>query len=181
MQHYTRTSSKHTKSKPVLIRTGINYGMYRRQNFRTKHLIKTEKTFICCLGKFQGLVGFHGKLWKLTHVEDWYNLRHPKNSTWLATMPDLYLYFYWGIDGMNCDFCRSQTLERHPRGNALVTNVHHLLLRLQRWTKRILSYRKFRLSVFMAFHSRLGEASPLNQLNPDLLGTLILSVAFCAR
>jgi hypothetical protein len=57
-------------------------------------------------------------------------------------------------------------------------NVHHVLIRLQRWTKRVLRLRKIRLALLMSLHPRLGQHCALGELGHDILLGVIVPLAF---
>lgn len=137
-------------------------------------------TFVCCMGRETALVGLHGRLWRLTGI----NIR-------LLRVEFLYLYFIWrdqnsffefyntqgmGIKNyLSCHVCHKRPFcKRAPMGWARTVNVHHLLLRLQRWTRRILWYRKVALPTLMSQHPRLGRDSLLARLDFEVLARLIL-------
>lgn len=57
---------------------------------------------------------------------------------------------------------------------AWVENVTHVLVRLQRWAKRMLRRARVRLVLLMALHPRLGAKAGIGALGPDLLLALAL-------
>ncbi len=57
---------------------------------------------------------------------------------------------------------------------ARLENVMHNLVRIQRWTKRMLRRARVRLVLLMALHPRLGAKAGIAVLGPDLLLALTL-------
>jgi hypothetical protein len=64
-------------------------------------------------------------------------------------------------------------IERHVQRGRL-ENVTHNLVRIQRWTKRILRRARVRLVLLMALHPRLGAKAGIAELGPDLILALTL-------
>jgi hypothetical protein len=62
---------------------------------------------------------------------------------------------------------------------AQLENMQHVLIRLQRWIRRVLGRERVRLAsvaLLMALHPRLGMGCALGELGHDILEALILAV-----
>jgi hypothetical protein len=59
-------------------------------------------------------------------------------------------------------------------------NLHHLLVRLQRWVRRVVLGRPRALALAMALHPRLGRESGLAELGRDMLA-LVISLRLVLR
>jgi len=64
---------------------------------------------------------------------------------------------------------------------AWLENVNHVLVRIQRWAKRMLRQARVRLVLLMALHPRLGAKAGIAELGPDIIldvvaraGTLVM-------
>jgi hypothetical protein len=141
-----------------MIREGIQFVKRNDRFNRNRWYSEEGQTFMCCMGDETALVGLHGRLWLLEGPPFWPMLKTKIYFRWRRN-------HYDGYNFLHCEIsrCLIGTLD-----------VHHLLLRLQRWTRRILWYRKVAITVLMSQHPRLGKDSPLRELDFDVLARLIL-------
>lgn len=153
-----------------MIREGVDFVMERNRFVWDRRYPRSGQTFVCCVGGETALVGLHGRLWQLTGL----------NACFMH-LESLYFYFVWGIyeDNMHKIVLSCRISHYVPRPKRVIAmarpiNVHHLLLRLQRWTRRILWYRKVAIPVLMGQHPRLGKDCPLRGLDFEVLARLIL-------
>lgn len=170
-----------SKKARVLIREVVGFEAEQNRFAWDHRHPRYGLTFVCCVGGETALVGLHGRLWQLTGV-----------NSWIMRMTFPYLYFVWkeydmhsgypireGVTGVKnylaCRICQERPHKRRDFCEwTRAVNVHHLLLRLQRWTRRILWYRKVAIPVLMSQHSRLGRDSSLGRLDFDVLMRLVL-------
>ena len=90
---------------------------------------------------------------------------HPKELNY--TSRD---YEYWaGCHLFNKTGKRTFDVVHHGR----MQNVNHFLIRLQRWTRRVVIARPRILALAMALHPRLGSDSALSLLGQDMLSLVI--------
>ena len=64
----------------------------------------------------------------------------------------------------------------HPMHQGKLINLNHLLIRLQRWTRRVVLGRPRVMALAMALHARLGAGSVLAVLGEDVLSLLMRDV-----
>lgn len=133
--------------------------------------------FMCNFGAGRLLMGCHGKLWRVywkkhhAYKKDWPWVCNPSRlkveTLWcplthhnnpLPYSPECFMFEKRG---------RYYRSIHHGR----LENLNHLLIRLQRWTRRMLKRSK-RLALCMAFHPRLGVESGLAELGQDILSLI---------
>lgn len=157
--------------------------------FRMEDSRNTERDFIssngvlsmCCFGHDNLLVGMSGKLWRV-------NSRNRKGYTrrWPWQCP---------FTRLSVSICWVRNVPMEPDGNPVyyigsfhlfskkgrqydiihnghLENLNHLLIRLQRWTRRML-HRARVLALAMALHARLGCESMLAGLGCDILPLIV--------
>jgi hypothetical protein len=64
----------------------------------------------------------------------------------------------------------------HPMHQGKLINLNHLLIRLQRWTRRVVLGRPRVLALAMVLHARLGDGAGLAVLGADVLSLLLRDV-----
>ncbi len=121
--------------------------------------------FLCAFGRQTWCLGFKGRLFVLTC----WTAGPPGPVRWSLVR----LRFDWGtITGLAVQDV-GETL--HHLQFCRVADATPWLVRLQRWVVRACRRRKgLHLAMCMGLHPRLGAASPLAVLDPDLLRTLVL-------
>jgi hypothetical protein len=130
--------------------------------------------FFCCFSAGYFLVGCNGKLWRLyskkrrDYKRDWPRQCMPNRLT---------IEILW-IDQYPLEFtARCTIFERMNKRDkvmheGLLENLNHLLIKLQRWIKRMLQKRRA-LALCMALHARLGGQSRLAELGEDMLFIIV--------
>jgi hypothetical protein len=143
---------------------------------KTQPRESTGFAFLCSFGAKYFLMGCQGKLWRVnsnTQYRDGYK----KDWPWLCRGNRLKVETIWcPMNYHNNPFpysphCyiyvkRGRYYRSVYRGR--FENINHLLIRLQRWTRRMLKRPKI-LALFMALHPRLGADSGVAELNKDIL------------
>ena len=149
------------------------------------------------------LMGMEGKLWRAEPEanagdESWPRTRHNRHKTWAwlcrraSTMCAQMYRFPHGSSLFNlpedclptCTLfnvvankrCWGQKRSWHPLHQGKLINLNHLLIRLQRWTRRVVLGRPRVMALAMALHARLGAGSVLATLGEDVLSLLIRDV-----
>jgi hypothetical protein len=135
--------------------------------------------FFCCFGAGYFLVGFNGKLWRLNtdgYKTDWPTACIPNRLTaeilWIEMKRYENPFEFTG----RCTLFEKKGKTDHEIYEGRLENLSHLLIRLQRWTRRVL-HRVRVLALCMAFHPRLGGKSWLAELGEDIL-LLIIGTQF---
>jgi hypothetical protein len=62
----------------------------------------------------------------------------------------------------------------------VLENVNHVLIRLQRWIKRVIRRERVRLALLMGLHARLGQECLLGELGHDIINGVLMKVGFKA-
>ena len=145
-----------------------------------------------CFGGSRMFIGWNGQLWRLNPgIEVEPDLPHLNVSDYYSQLvePELLLTVeedrHWK-DGGYMFFCGMQDLDRTLRMEnrinceCLLENVHHLLLRLQRWIKRVMMRERVRLALLMGLHARLGQECLLGELGHDIINGVLMKVGFKA-
>ena len=147
------------------------------------------------------LIGMEGTLWRaepeVNGNESWPRYRHNRHKTWpwlcrrASTMcVQVYRFPYCAslLAGPDdclpcCTLYDVQASKRggkkrcwHPIHQGRLVNLNHLLIRLQRWTRRVVLGRPRVMALAMALHARLGAGSVLAVLGEDVLSLLIRDV-----
>ena len=141
--------------------------------------------FICSFAPRHFIIGCNGKLWRLDSSDD---KGYRNDWPWMCNTKRLSMVIYWlpyttmqgggGSEESIEYICACHVFEKKGRKNYKlihkgdVTNLSHLLIRLQRWTRRMLQ-RVRALAVSMALHHRLGDVSGIAELGQDLLSLII--------
>ena len=153
------------------------------------------------------LMGMEGKLWRAEPEanagdESWPRSRHNRHKTWswlcrrASTMCAQLYRFPHGSSLFNlpedclptCTLfnvvankrCWGQKRSWHPLHQGKLINLNHLLIRLQRWTRRVVLGRQRVLALAMVLHARLGDGAGLAVLGEDVLSLLMRDVrALC--
>lgn len=135
---------------------------------------------ICCFGDRHLLLGCRGKLWGIS----WKHKRGYKNDwPWICNPNRLKvetILCHLDLPKDPCTyFAESSIFERKPKSRyyrfllrGRLEYLNHLLIRLQRWTRRMIQRPKT-LALFMALHSRLGAKSGLAELGEDILSLIV--------
>ena len=144
-------------------------------DFRTKPPTKLKGVaFLCTFNPRRLLVGYAGKLWRLETLfygesdSAWPWACNPRHlRLWLCSLRD------WRSATHLLTF---RVVEKKHSGGywdtvhqqGIMENIHHILIRLQRWSRRML-HRRRSLALCMALHPRLGTKSPIADLGEDIL------------
>ena len=142
--------------------------------------------FMCCFGRDNLLVGMSGKLWRVNAINrGGYTRRWP----WQSQLFRLSVSICWvrnvlmnvqnGVpvfDYVGSFHLWGKKEKYHDiMYNGYLENLNHLLIRLQRWTRRML-FRARALALAMGLHARLGHKSMLVGLGDDILPLIMASV-----
>ena len=165
----------------ALIHSGVHFTLMDYRQHPTKE--SKGVLFICSFGAAHLLMGYDGKLWRLNSAR---RKGYKKDWPWLCTPNRLVIDISW-IRPIFSDtrrdnraymgFCQVYEKRRRYCNNVhrgSLENLNHLLIRLQRWTRRML-HRARGLALCMVLHPRLGAKSLLAELGWDMLH-LILSL-----
>lgn len=171
---------------PPAILTELPYFMtdFRGDNPRGT---KTRGTIFLCgfsadLTDGHMLVGMNNMLWWVE--TDMSRLNRHLTSSWLHRQKmNSYMQVYRFVDAdyvdprctlINVQICgRTGRVSRHPIFRGVLINVHHLVIRLQRWIRRVCISRPRAIALAMSLHARLGAGSSLSILGEDMLSFLI--------
>ena len=169
--------------------THIKYNMVDRRliNPATSWWGKRTSGDDASLFSMGGLLGLGGRLWRLHDWSDkWYQLRWiEKDQEWFLKLktPSLDLEvkewvgtneYKFELDVYHDSFETRELEFKEAALYAWVENVTHVLVRLQRWAKRMLRRARVRLVLLMALHPRLGNKAGIAVLGPDLIHKLTL-------
>lgn len=192
-------SKCNTNTQHTLILTNVLFTMFdsrcKERDFkRSKGVLS-----MCCFGAEHFLIGHDGKLWRLKTLNTTGNmdcLRTPRYKfDWpLRCDPNrLELEIQWfqntpmtpngtPFDSLEYDsleyygachvfLWRGRNYDRIHKGR--LENLTHLLIRIQRWTRRMLR-RARALALSMALHPRLGVGARLAELGEDILQLILV-------
>ena len=145
---------------------------------------------LCGFGKKTVVIGYEGKLWALnSYTADRLGSLHGtyNDASWFADLkaPKVLLRVFWK-DGQHAFSFDMWVLEqRAGRGKTFVyfgvlENVNHVLIRLQRWIKRVMMRERVRLALLMGLHARLGQECLLGELGHDIINGVLMKVGFKA-
>ena len=134
--------------------------------------------FLCCFSAGHFLIGCNGKLWRLYpknrrgYKRDWPRVCMPNHLTieilWIEMKRYKDPLEFTGI----CTIFEKRGRYDNVIHEGRLENLNHLLIRLQRWTKRMLERRRA-LALCMALHARLGGQSRLAELGEDMLFIIV--------
>ena len=157
---------------------------FRVDNPRGKHTRGT--VFLCGFGAgmtdSQMLVGMNNMLWRV-EPDKYSPYRHITCSRMHMRIIESYMEVYrfsdtdyagprWRL--LYDQICaRTGRIIRHTIHRGVLINVHHLVIRLQRWMRRVVLGRSRALALAMSLHARLGAGSSLSMLGEDVLSLLI--------
>ena len=171
---------------PPAILTELPYIMtdFRGDNPRGR---KTRGTIFLCgfradLTDGHMLVGMNNMLWWVE--SDMSRLNRHLTSSWLHRLKmNSYMQVYRFVDAeyvdprctlINVQICgRTGRVSRHPIFRGVLINVHHLVIRLQRWIRRVCISRPRAIALAMSLHTRLGAGSSLSILGEDAISLII--------
>lgn len=148
-----------------------------------KYYFRKNKSYMCVYSFSDNLqfIGFNNNLWQLVAYENEYYKTRPRwFYNWNRRIVQLEWYFpYFGSGPHDyrllCKIHDGDERDDHVVCIGWLYNVTHLLIRLQRWTRRMLRVARARQVLCMALHQRLGETSLLSTLGPDILFQDILA------
>lgn len=157
---------------------------FRVDNPRGKHTHGT--VFLCGFGAKltdgRILVGMNNMLWRV-EPDKYSPYRHITCSRMHVRIIESYMQVYRFSDtdyaGPRCSLLydliceRTGRITRHTIHRGVLINVHHLVIRLQRWMRRVVLGRSRALALAMSLHARLGVGSSLSMLGEDVLSLLI--------
>lgn len=166
-------------SRHAPIHSGVRFELSDSRQYPRK----TSKgvLFICSFGPRHLLMGYDGKLWRLHttrrkgHTNDWLCFCTPNrlriDISWFRPVftdahRDHHAYKGW------CKIYEKRRKHYNSVQYGRLENLNHLLIRLQRWTRRML-YRARGLALCMALHPRLGAESWLAELGGDMLHLIL--------
>jgi hypothetical protein len=154
-------------------------------------ITRNQAGFMCCFGPRGHVFGYKGRMWYyLTLCGNW----PPVLMTGTGARHGLEITFSHGLfveEALPVDIPRytlavydteAGRSPRRGRGRhvrelvcyAQAYRVTHLLIRVQRWFRRVLGMlRSRRLAVAMSLHDRLGVGCELGGLGPDLLAVVV--------
>ncbi len=151
-----------------------------------------DDLLLCGFGEKTVVIGYESKLWALhSFTEDRLGRLHGRynDASWFADLraPKVLLRVF-RKDGQHAFTFDAWVLEQiKGRKQTIVyfgmlENVNHLLIRLQRWMRRVLLRKRFKLPLLMSMHPRSlqGGGCLLGGLGYDILIGVILRLAFRA-
>jgi hypothetical protein len=160
---------------------------YATRDERTGHLViryffRRNKSYMCVYSFSDNLqfIGFNNNLWQLDSYENRYYKTRPRwFFNWHKRIVKLEWYHPY-LSAPNeyrllCKIHDGDEQDQHVICIGWLYNVTHLLIRLQRWIRRMLRVARARRVLCMALHPRLGKNSLLSTLGPDILFQKILA------
>jgi hypothetical protein len=146
---------------------------------------------LCGFGERTVVIGYEGKLWALhSYTADRLGSLHGKynDASWFADLraPKVLLRVFrkdgqhaFKFDAWVLEQCRGRKQTIVYFG--VLENVNHLLVRLQRWIRRVMMRERVRLVLLMGLHARLGkECTFLGELGHDIINGVLMRVGFKA-
>lgn len=128
------------------------------------------------------LVGMNNLLWRVE--SDTSRLNMHLTSSWVHRLKmNSYMQVYRFADadyaGPRCTLIHVQMcgqtgrVSRHPIFRGTLINVHHLVIRMQRWIRHVCISRPRAIALAMSLHTRLGAGSSLSILGEDVTSLII--------
>jgi len=163
--------------------TGVGYRL--RDERKTRQYTTVGKLFVCCFGVDCVFIGWDGQLWRLNPYD-----KAEMGRYWFMLLeePKLHLEveernprrIWRRVNGYRFE-CEVHETAESQRGRGMVhraqlENMQHVLIRLQRWIRRVLGRERVRLAsvaLLMALHPRLGMGCALGELGHDILEGVI--------
>lgn len=155
----------------------------RRGELVIRYFFRRNKSHmtVYIFGDGTQFIGLNNKLWQLDSFSNHYYTTRPGwFYNWEGTRKIVKLEWFnpYLYDPAECRLlCKIHDGDEQDRNViciGLLYDVTHALIRLQRWTRRVVVGRARRLAVLMCLHARLGEMSGLAVLGADLVAGLIL-------
>ena len=188
---------------PPVILSNIPYTMsdWRMRNWSSRGS-KSKKSrgllFLCSYSPYTDghlLVGLNGQLWRLNTESncDCLECTTATYQHWNRFCQDkgLALNIEWRpyrVDKTSkldmflpcCDILKNHTTTSITSSydvlhHGKLENLAHLLIRLQRWIRRVVLHRPRALALAMALHPRLGAGSKLAVLGQDIMLSLVVT------
>ena len=157
---------------------------YRGDNLSEAVETRNKTGFLSCVGFYGDIFGYNNTLWMCCAFGvNWHSDLVNTNSNRLVVTfshgiqaqgdPGVYPEMLEVFEKYRWGHGRRRTWRRRLINCARVYNATHLLLRLQRWYRRVSQqWRARRLVIAMALHPRLGCNSGLATLSEDMLTSL---------
>lgn len=177
----------------VIVDVRVTDEDYKYDALRQQPVItRNQAGFMCCFGPRGFVFGYKGGIWYcLTWRGNWplvlmigTGARHGLETTFShglfvdealpVDIPRWYMLAVYDTQaGKNTRRGRGRR-RRELVCYAQAHRVTHLLIRVQRWFRRVLGmWRSRRLAVAMSLHARLGLGCELGWLGPDLLAVVV--------
>ena len=134
--------------------------------------------FMCCFSAGHFLIGCNGKLWRLNTIgirgyrRYWPNTCIPNCVTIEIFLMEMNRYQYPLEFTIKCIIFERMNKRDNVIHEGRLENLTHVIIRLQRWTKRMLERRRA-LALCMALHARLGGQSRLAELGEDMFFIIV--------
>ncbi len=180
--------------------TDVKYVVADDRKTRT-HL--TDGTlFMCCFGVDCVFIGWNGQLWRLNTYDDKFvrpieyywvtRLEHPKLHIYVEDRKPRRISSRSSGYRFECYVYEQKACPKHTFYEGIVPevcfdevhraqlgNMNQVLIRLQRWIRRVMCQRRAKSVLLMTLHPRAGCA--FGELGRDLIEGVILKMAFRPR
>jgi hypothetical protein len=171
--------------------TDVEYAMedwrdYDEAKKRWYKRTRGNDLLLCGFGEKTVVIGYEGKLWALHDLVGMLDPRryNSDDASWFADLraPKVLLRVFRKDDRLDYSF-EAFVLEKIKGRKktfvyfGMLENVNHLLIRLQRWIRRVLLRERARLVLLMGLHPRLGCVL-LGGLGHEIINGVLMRVGF---